>query len=990
MRKPGYKSHRASDDKDSAGFGQAIFGETVFTQKGIPIRFLAVTVVAIFAVEALIMAILSILSPLEPWITIALDAMLIALLGLQVLYLFLLKPIRKYIAAHAQREDLLRASESKFRGYVDSSPCAIIVVDENGEIFDANNSATVLSGYSREELLAMNLTAFFPPEDKTAGMEHFARAVKTGESSGVVPIIAKDGRRGYWDVNAVKLNEHRFLGIVSDITERKQTEELLREKDRVLRESQMIARLGSYILDIPNGAWSSSDILDEIFGIDENFNRTVEGWSLLLHPGCRQSMLDYFSNDVLGKGIRFDREYRIVRHNDGQVRWVHGLGELEFDSRNQPIRMIGTISDITDRRRAEEALRESEERFRKIFEEGPLGMVTANAEFRFITANDSFCRMSGYTEQELWSLTFKDITHPDNLAGDVESIGKLLRGEIPIYRTEKRYIRKDAEVIWGLLTTCIIRDTNGQFLYFLSMVDDITERKRAELAIREAELKYRIIADNTYDWEFWLGATEKFLYVSPSCKSVTGYEASEFLKDPNLMRRIVHPDDLSAWDSHRHEAEKGHLGLTISFRILRPDFSERWIEHVCQPVYDDRSEFIGTRGSNRDITETKRLRELESRAQRLETAGQIAGQVAHDFNNLLGPMIAYPDFLSSALSKDQPALQMLADIKRAAETMADINQQLLTLSRRGHIEHKTLNLNDVVTDSLGKLESLPDTFRIETDLDMELMNIKGGASQIVRVISNLVNNAIDSMQNGGLLFIKTENYYGDDFTGKYGRVPRGEYVKVTVTDTGCGISEEILPKIFDAFFTTKSADNKRGSGLGLSVVAAVMEDHNGHIDIQTRVGRGTSFYLYFPITRDEIEKPASGEIIGGTESVLIVDDDILQRGVVLNLLEKLGYRATAVGSGEKALEFLRDNPQDIILLDMTMPPGIDGGETYRRILEINPDQKAIIISGFSESDRVLEAQKLGVGAFVRKPLTKETLGTAVRAELDRKATVSVA
>lgn len=639
--------------------------------------------------------------------------------------------------------------------------------------------------------------------------------------------------------------------------------------------------------------------------------------------------------------------------------------------------------------KAENALRESEERFGKIFEEGPLGMAMANSEYRFIRANESFCRMMGYAEQELSSMTFKDITHPDNLDRDIESIEKLVRGEIPIYRIEKRYVRKDGKNIWGALTSCIIRDAEGQFSYFFNMVDDITERKRAELAIREAELKYRIIADNTYDWEFWTAPTGDFLYVSPSCRRITGYEASEFLKNPDLMRGIIHPDDLSAWDNHRHEAEIGRAG-SISFRIFRSDFSERWIEHVCQPVYDSQGEFIGTRGNNRDITETKRLQELASRAQRLETAGKIAGQVAHDFNNLLGPMIAYPEMIREELPADHSILPFIKDIENAAQQIAEINQQLLTLGRRGHYNQTILNLNHIVRQAVRDLGMLPDTLICELDLPENLFNIRGGSAQLHRVISNLLNNARDAMRDIGQITIKTENYYVDDVSITYERVPKGEYVKLTIADTGCGISDNIIQKIFDPFFTTKTTDKKRGSGLGMSVVDAVIKDHNGYIDLSTKVGQGTSFYIYFPITRAAIDNHDSEIIAGGNEKILIVDDDDLQRKVSKQLLAKLGYEVTTVESGEKAVELVRDNPQDLLVLDMIMPPGIDGTETYRRVSQINPSQKAIIVSGFSESNRVFEAHKLGVGAFVRKPLTQKALAAAVRTELDRKNQVSAA
>jgi CheY-like chemotaxis protein len=236
--------------------------------------------------------------------------------------------------------------------------------------------------------------------------------------------------------------------------------------------------------------------------------------------------------------------------------------------------------------------------------------------------------------------------------------------------------------------------------------------------------------------------------------------------------------------------------------------------------------------------------------------------------------------------------------------------------------------------------------------------------------------------------MKTENYYADDTSVAYGRVPKGEYVKLTVSDNGCGIPDDIILKILDPFFSTKTTDKKRGSGLGLSVVDAVMRDHNGYLDLDSTVGHGTSFFLYFPVTREEAGEVESEYRAGGDEKVLVVDDDEIQREVTTQLLQKLGYRVNSVECGETALEFLRNAPQDLVILDMVMPGGIDGTETYRRILEISPQQKAIILSGFSESDRVLKVQKLGAGAFVRKPVSKRAIAAAIRSELDRPVGVS--
>jgi len=263
------------------------------------------------------------------------------------------------------------------------------------------------------------------------------------------------------------------------------------------------------------------------------------------------------------------------------------------------------------------------------------------------------------------------------------------------------------------------------------------------------------------------------------------------------------------------------------------------------------------------------------------------------------------------------------------------------------------------------------------------MNVKAGNAQIARAVFNLVNNALDAMDEVGELAIRTENWYADHTVGNYNQVPTGEYVKLTVTDNGCGISPDNINHIFEPFFTTKSADASRGSGLGLSVVHAVIKDHHGYIDIDSRLGQGTSVYVYLPVTRETTNAESEDIPHGRGETVLVVDDDPLQREVSFRLLSKLGYNVHTAESGENALARLRLERFDLILLDMIMPGGLDGAETLERILAITPSQKAVIASGYVESEKLHRAHELGATVFLRKPLTLAALARAVHDELNR-------
>lgn len=523
--------------------------------------------------------------------------------------------------------------------------------------------------------------------------------------------------------------------------------------------------------------------------------------------------------------------------------------------------------------------------------------------------------------------------------------------------------------------------------HFVVVFRNITDRKQAEEALAKERERLAVTLSSIGDAVVTTDNEGTVVLFNKMAEELTGYKESEAVGQPlTTVFTIIDAETRRNMDSP--VAKVLQTGKVVSFPrqtlLVARDGAERSIDDSCAPIHDPEGHIIGVVLVFRDVTETKRLQELAVRAQRLETAGRIAGQVAHDFNNLLAPLMAYPSFIRDALPENDEARGFVDKIENAAEQIAEINQQLLTLGRRGHYTVTPFSLNDTVRQVIKQISPLPATLAAEIELAEDLMPIKGGASQVFRAIANIVANARDAMQDIGRLTIKTENFYLDNMVGVYGPIPRGEYVKLTISDTGGGISDELMSRIFEPFFTTKTTDRRRGSGLGLSIVHAVMEDHRGHIDLHSTSGLGAAFFLYFPTSRESIVvDPSDDHIVGGSEKTLVVDDDPFQRDVTVTLLKKLGYDASAVECGEEAVEKLKTESCDLMILDMIMPGGIDGAETYRLVLRQHPDQKAIIVSGYAESDRVQETLNLGAGLFVRKPLTIKVLANAVRKELDR-------
>ncbi|UCH21479.1 MAG: transporter substrate-binding domain-containing protein [Deltaproteobacteria bacterium] len=396
---------------------------------------------------------------------------------------------------------------------------------------------------------------------------------------------------------------------------------------------------------------------------------------------------------------------------------------------------------------------------------------------------------------------------------------------------------------------------------------------------------------------------------------------------------------------------------------------------------------------HRRQAENQRL-ELEAqlqRAQKMEAIGTLAGGVAHDLNNILSGLVSYPELLLMDLPQDSPFKKPILTIKESGEKAATIVQDLLTLARRGVAATEVVNLNSIITDYLQspefkKLESYYPNIRFETELETHLLNIMGSQVHLAKTVMNLISNASEATPYGGKILISTENRYVDTPVRGYDDVEEGDYVLLTISDTGVGISSEERERIFEPFYT-KKVMGRSGTGLGMAVVWGTVKDHNGYIDVRSAEGQGTTFSLYFPVTREEIPVEKTRLSIenykSNGENILVIDDVEEQREIAAGMLTKLGYSVAAVSSGEEAVEYMKKNSADILVLDMIMDPGMDGLDTYKKIIDFRPGQKAIIASGYSETDRVREAQRLGAGRYLKKPYTLEKIGAAIRKELDK-------
>ena len=374
----------------------------------------------------------------------------------------------------------------------------------------------------------------------------------------------------------------------------------------------------------------------------------------------------------------------------------------------------------------------------------------------------------------------------------------------------------------------------------------------------------------------------------------------------------------------------------------------------------------------------------------MESLGLLAGGVAHDLNNVLSGIVSYPELILLDLPQDSKFRKPIETIQESGQRATEIVQDLLTVARGVAITKEPLNVNDLIgrylqSPDLNHLKMLYPKITVKSSLASDLFNISGSNIHISKAVMNLALNAMEAVKDRGKVTISTMNRYVDRHLKGYEDVEIGEYVVLSVSNDGPGISSDDLKRIFEPFYT-KKAMGRSGTGLGLAVVWNTMLDHKGYINVLTDKNR-TTFELYFPMTREELSSKNLSipikEYTGTNETILVVDDVENQRDISCRMLERLGYKAIAVSSGEEAIDYLKEQTVDLLLLDMIMEPGINGRETFERIIEMHPKQKAIIVSGFAVNNDVKAAQKLGAGAYIKKPYSIEKIGIAIKEELDR-------
>lgn len=866
-----------------------------------------------------------------------------------------------------------------FESLTRSSHYLIWQSDIDGNFTYLNPAWEKVLGYPIEQMLGHSLADFQSKETAKRDIIMFSSVLYGQSFNGYeTECISKTGKQVYLIIDASPImdssNEKCYgtQGIAFNMTERKRVEKSIRKSESLLLQSQQVASVGYYIFNICTGTWTNSPMLEAVFGITNEYPKTLESWLDVIHPDDRPIIAEYIRDFVINKRNPFNKEYRIIRKNDNIVRWVHGLADLELSGNGTPVKMFGTIQDITERKMAEIALTESEARLKSIFRAAPVGIgLTINNNI--LEFNERLCEITGYDRNEVighnvhifYPSTQEFDRTKNNLFAQMEKTG--------IGTIETQWIKKDGTVINVLLSSSPLDDTD--FLKGISFtVLDITDEKLAIKALAEEKERLSVTLRSIGDGVIATDTSGNIILINHVAEELTGWAQDECLGKPlssvfNIRNEISgkpcqNPVDKILKNKRIEE-------VTNNTMLISRDGQQRIISDSGAPIKDKDGKTIGIVLVFRDITEKEQLLDAIQNNQRLESLGILAGGIAHDFNNIMSGIFGYID-LACDEAKNPSVIKYLKEALKAINRVKGLTQQLLTFSKGGEPIRKTCTLFPFVSET-ARFALSGSNVTCVTELQDSIWNCDYDVNQIGQVIDNIVINAQQAMPLGGTIRISAKNVN----IGKNTHLlNKGNYVRVSFNDTGIGIPKEIIPKIFDPFFTTK----QKGSGLGLATSYSIITRHGGAIEVESEPGKGSTFHVYLPASTNSISIKDCTEITThqGQGTILLVDDEEIILKTVEAMLETMKYNVVCKREGKSALEELckesnTGNPFAAIIADLTIPAGMGGKELAEQVRKFDKEIPIFVSSGYAEDPIMADPGKYGFTDSLSKPFRKSDL-----------------
>ncbi|MEW6265757.1 MAG: PAS domain S-box protein [Thermodesulfobacteriota bacterium] len=860
----------------------------------------------------------------------------------------------------------------------------VIVSDRQNRIVDLNLAARQTFEHGSAGIIGQPLAAVFSwgREFEALELNEISREITLNLESAI--------RRFSLNSSWLKDREGQPLGrlfLLRDITERHQAESALKESEKKFRE--LVENIDQLIFTIDTSG-QITYVSPACWRILGKTPEEMIGTSFAehLYPEDLERLTAEFEDVLKNQG--HPSQYRVL-DSSGGIRWVQSQSKPLLIN-GEVVGIQGILSDVTWLKQSEEALRESEERYRNLVEESFDGILMHNGHY-ITFANRRACEILGYEKKELVGLDWSKLSHPSSYELMRTRAMARLRGERPPSRYEVVLQRRDGSAFEAEISAKAI--TIGGENLIQTWVRDISERKQAEEARLKSEKNYRDLFDSISDFIFTHDVDGRILTANLATCEALGVSRDSISE--RLLSDFMEPEDQRSLESDYLKStstDKRYSGV-LSLRNLK---GEKLYVELRSSLVEEEGEENHFRCSGRDITgrmsaekEMKKLQEQLFHAQKMEAVGTLASGIAHDFNNMLQGITGYAQLLTETRDLNERQRRYVEEIEAAVARASDLVTRLLTFGRKMEQNLMAVDLNRKIMETVKILErTIPKMISLNTCLSDGLSLIKADPNQVERVLINLGTNARDAMPEGGRLVIESENVYLDEqYCRRFLDLKPGPYVLLRFSDTGQGMDKDILARIFEPFFTTKGLG--QGSGLGLSVVYGIMKAHGGQVNCYSEPGFGTTFNLYFPALDQteeiEAEPPAQPEppYLGGEETILLVDDEEAILETARTILEENGYCVLTAESGEEAISLYRQEKGriDLIILDLNMP-GMGGYSCLKEILSLNPEARILISSGYSANGQAKASLESGAKGFIGKPYRLLDMLVRVREVLNEK------
>ena len=899
--------------------------------------------------------------------------------------------VSRDVTERKRAEEKMRESEHKYRTLIENFPDFIARFDEEGRHLYVNPSITKAMDIPLEQIVGKTIREL-PNAGSPEQIEALITKVKEVFEHGIpnrfeASWMTQEGER-FFDVRHIpELDQHgkvvSVLGITRDITERKQAEEALLKKEAT-------NRFHSQLLHAVCQAVIATDLEGRVIYWNA-FAEKLFGWSYkeVLGKTTIELIATEFSAEQgekimeeLRKGKNWSGEY-LCRHRNGtEIPVLVTTSPIYGDSGNLS-GIIGVSIDISERKHAEEALRESENNFRTVVENANDGLLIASSTGDHLFANKRASEITGYSVEELLKIRMDELAHPDEIPKLIETLKKRIKGEEIPGQYETAIMHKEGKTVPIEIT--------GAMTFWQSQVADIvifrdiTERKRTEEALRESEKRFRDLSEMLPEIAFETDADMNLSFASKQAFTLFGYSQQEFEDGINALDLLVSEDKERAVDNITKRFRGESFGA-IEYRALRKDGSSFPILLHATPIIDQ-GITKGLRGIIVDLSERKLIEEQLQQSQKMEALGTLSGGIAHEFNNILGIIIGNTELADDDVPEWNPAKDCLEEIRTASLRAKDVVRQIMSFSRKTPAIRKPVRISTIIHESLKLIRAtIPANIDIRQEILCKDEMILANPTEINQILMNLCTNSVHAMEEEtGILKVRLETTVLENRSAaQYNGLTSGEYVKLTVKDNGSGIAPKIKGLIFDPYFTTK--DVGKGLGMGLAIVYGIVKKHDGAIRVNSKVRKGTTVVVLFPVIKEtaQIEKEISKDLPRGTERILFVDDEASLVKTIVQMLERQGYEVVGKTSSTEALQLFQEESEkfDLIITDMAMPD-MTGDRLAQELIKIRPTIPVIICTGHSDRMDEGKAMKSGIAAYAMKPLVRTDLVNTVRRVLDK-------